>query len=541
MKVVIIHYHLKSGGVSTVIRRQVAALRSNGIECVVMVGEQPATDPGFSVLVEPLLGYDSPTESAAVPVRASGIARAIAGQCGRPGHTAIIHVHNPTIRKNAALLPALTQLSSAGHHLVMHVHDLAEDWRPEVYCTEPYPDGAAWITINRRDAWALREAGASLVHFLPNAAFTTIPNQAASPGSSLAAGDAEGNDAIGVFDGTGSLGVKQDLILYPVRGIRRKNLGEALLLSMFIEPGLSIAVTLPPNNLRDLPYYDGWRQAAAELELPISFGVGLAASLDQLYVRSRAVLTTSIKEGFGLSYLEPLARGKVVLGRRLPAVVNDFEDEGLQFPGLYDQIIIDPALFDRKAFLERVHDMACKAGLSYNVDVESLATRVVASFSGSYDFGRLDETAQLAVIQRIHGDSAARKAILAANPFLDGWSRRIDGLIPPAIETLAAWSVGRYGQHLLNLYNHLTGIRGQVEQPGQPAQPGRVGQPGQPVQPGQVGQPGQSVQPGQVGQPGQSAQPAATAQSRPLVLSAPDKTRLLELYVRPESFHGVGI
>jgi len=30
-----------------------------------------------------------------------------------------------------------------------------------------------------------------------------------------------------------------------------------------------------------------------------------------------AVLTTSVKEGFGLSFLEPLARGRLTLGRPL--------------------------------------------------------------------------------------------------------------------------------------------------------------------------------------------------------------------------------
>jgi hypothetical protein len=44
---------------------------------------------------------------------------------------------------------------------------------------------------------------------------------------------------------------------------------------------------------------------------------------------ARTVLTTSLKEGFGFSFLEPWTAGIPVAGRRLEAVCLDFEDEGV--------------------------------------------------------------------------------------------------------------------------------------------------------------------------------------------------------------------
>jgi hypothetical protein len=43
-------------------------------------------------------------------------------------------------------------------------------------------------------------------------------------------------------------GLERNRYLYPVRAIRRKNIGEALLASLFIPKGRTVAVTLPPTT-----------------------------------------------------------------------------------------------------------------------------------------------------------------------------------------------------------------------------------------------------------------------------------------------------
>ena len=240
MRILIVHYHLKPGGVTSVIRSQVSALKASGFDVKVLAGEaSPAgTEAGSGkiagsnagrraeletsvpVVIEPALAYDQKNPSGKTTgeggeddPRIGTIVAAIQASLGPPAEDAVIHVHNPTIRKNSACLPALKRLASLGYALVLHVHDLAEDWRPDVYCPGEYPQPATWACINQRDMRNLKAAGAGHVHFLPNAIFT-----------------GEGGDR--GDSGFKEAGPAGNLILYPVRGIRRKNLGEALLLSL---------------------------------------------------------------------------------------------------------------------------------------------------------------------------------------------------------------------------------------------------------------------------------------------------------------------
>jgi hypothetical protein len=497
MKVLIVHYHLKSGGVTTVIRRQASALGNLGFDVRVLVGEAPGAESGTGavspVVVEPALAYDQDLPSGQVYAEGGGnggseagstrlkaIVAAVEQILGPPADDAIVHIHNPTIRKNSALMPALSVLAAMGYSLVFHVHDLAEDWRPDVYCQGDYPQPATWVCINQRDERNLKAAGAGQVHFLPNAVYSggigaDGPWMTGSGAGNPGAGEA------GDVDGTGRRAAGT-LMLYPVRGIRRKNLGEALLLSLYLPAGFTLGVTLPPNSPRDLPYYNGWKAAAGVFHAPVRFELGLTAELDELYRQARAVVSTSIKEGFGLSFLEPLTRGKAVLGRRLPAVVDDFEESGLQFPGLYQHLSIPDGFFDLDTFLHRVRQVVLAAASEYGLDGGSLAETIAGSLAGNPDFGRLDETAQAETLSCIAADPGARAAIMAANPFLESWWEPQGARVAP--EALKPWSEVSYGARLAALY--------------------------------------QSVKERGGGSP-------------------PDKASLLALYLNPEDFHGVGV
>jgi len=368
------------------------------------------------------------------------------------GDDTVIHVHNPTLRKNASLLPALAELAASGRRLLLHVHDLAEDWRPQVYSFAPYPDGVRWAAINRFDADALRQAGASEVAFLPDPVPCPPPGRNGEPSRPRSPG----------------------LVLYPVRGIRRKNLGEAVLLSMFARKGASVGVTLPPASQGDKPRYDSWRSLAAELGAPIRFGMGLDHDFDALYAGAVAVLTTSVKEGFGLSYLEPIARGRLTLGRRLPRVVADFEAAGLVFPELYDSIVTPGGLFDEDGFARRVTRVVDAAAASYRWrGLEGGFSRAVVDDilqgrAAGADFGRLDEIAQTEVLRALSCERRARSGFIAANPRLEGWDAVADDRAPQPRECLAPWSEAAYGQRLSALYRDMLG-RGGGSAPGKEA------------------------------------------------------------------------
>lgn len=464
MTVLMAHYHLKPGGVSTVIKRQARALAHEGIACGLLVGEAPegaapASLPGFAV--EPALAYDPPAArgEAAASVgaprddpRVGLIKAALEREARALGPDTVIHVHNPTLAKNAALLPALAALAKDGYPILMHVHDLAEDWRPELYRPVEYPAGCAWAAINGRDAARLGEAGARLVAFLPNPVFSDSELEAYArllrEGPPKARGGGKG---------------AASTLLYPVRGIRRKNLGEALLVARYLPAGMRLSVTLPPSSDRDKPYYEAWISSAARLGLPAEFGAGLRASLDENYGRAAAVLTTSIKEGFGLSYLEPLARRKAVLGRRLGQVCDDFEAAGLRFGGLYDELRVPEGLCDLKAMAARARADAERCAWAFGLgdDGAALADGVERLFVPGCDYGRLDEAAQAELIGAIAGDPGAKKAFAEANPRLEAFSALAEagsgdegrGVVPPA--SLSAWSERRHGRALREAYESL--------------------------------------------------------------------------------------
>ena len=59
-------------------------------------------------------------------------------------------------------------------------------------------------------------------------------------------------------------------VLYPIRAIRRKNIGEAILVSLFFRQGDRLAVTLPPNSPADQEGYATWKAFVQEYHLPVS-------------------------------------------------------------------------------------------------------------------------------------------------------------------------------------------------------------------------------------------------------------------------------
>jgi glycosyltransferase involved in cell wall biosynthesis len=214
----------------------------------------------------------------------------------------------------------------------------------------------------------------------------------------------------------------------------------------------------------------------------VRFELGLSSGLDELYRQARAVVSTSVKEGFGLSFLEPLARGKPVLGRRLPAVIDDFEEGGLHFSDLYRSITVPERLFDRPGFLHRTGQVLAAAYGVYGLKAEALPAAVLSTFAADPDFGRLDETAQAEVLGCLAETPAAKAEFLAANPFLAHWWE--PKAQPSDRRALKPWSEAAYAKQLSYIYSSVMQHGGS---------------------------------------------------------SPPDKAVLLSLYLVPEGFHGVGI
>ena len=234
--------------------------------------------------------------------------------------------------------------------MLLQIHDFAEDNRPDNYShlqeaigeSDPdrlgvaiYPQGQGvhYATLTERDAGILRTAGvaAERLHVLPNPAaeFGTMPSH---------------DEARERIFGTLGLPPTARLVVYPVRGIRRKNLGEMLLLSALAPEGTYFAVTLRPKNPIEAASFDRWRMLAESLDLPCRFDIGspreeggYGCDFKDALAAADAVLTTSVAEGFGMVFLEAWLAGKPLIGRDLPEITAEFKAAGMRFHSLWSE------------------------------------------------------------------------------------------------------------------------------------------------------------------------------------------------------------
>ena len=438
MKIALVHYHLKTGGVTTVLKQQVAALQP-ACECLVLTGDRANAELPCKILEIQRLGYDQP---GARPINAERVAGQVMDALNQhwPGGCDIIHVHNPLIAKNSHFLGIIKLLQQAGATLFLQLHDFAEDGRPTVYYLEEYPVDCHYGVINMRDKKIMQKAGLedTGLHYLPNA-INPLPTET-------------------------SIGHKP-LVLYPVRAIRRKNIGEAILLSMFLPKGKRLAITQPPNSPADAVSYRDWVRWISDNRLPVDVEAGRKMPFARLVGEAESVVTTSISEGFGFSFLEPWTARKWLWGRRLGDVCEDFENTGIHLDGLYDYLGIPLEWIDTDLLSQCWKMAVADAARSYDYPiVNETINRVFANLihSGQIDFGMLNETLQRQVVARLIKDPASRKTLLSMNPHLDGagtitgQSRTIDH---NRQAVLAHYGLEQYRARLTMIYDQVARTR----------------------------------------------------------------------------------
>ncbi len=396
MKIAFMHYHLKTGGVTSVIRQQLEAVKG-ACETLVLTGEPPEAAFPAQVAVVPELGYSGESQkSLDARAAADAVLAAIHSRFGGPCD--ILHVHNPTLAKNRQLLAILKCLQQKGVRLLLQIHDFAEDGRPHAYCSEQYPADCHYAVINLRDYGILLQAGLEKkgLHRLANSVWTYTPRpDPPKAGSSM--------------------------VLYPIRAIRRKNIGEAILLSLFFKTAQSLAITLPPNSPMDIESYRGWKSEVAQLKLNVAFDVGLDHDFEKLVAAADFIITTSITEGFGFCFLEPWLFGKLLWGRRLPAICRDFERHGIDLDRMYTALRVPLSWVGADAFHEKWCRCVAAAGVLFNHRLE--AKRIKTAYEkitrdGAVDFGLLDETFQKKIIRRLAASPRDADRLAGMNPFL---------------------------------------------------------------------------------------------------------------------------
>lgn len=459
MRIAIIHYHLQPGGVTRVIEHAARALTARGVRVALLAGAPPAgrVFAEFPTAALPGLFYHAGSGRPAELARQMRMAaRRLLG-----GPPDVWHIHNHALGKNPALTAAAGILAADGARLLLQIHDFAEDGRPaEFRCLarrlggdDPrqlaralYPQNARvhYAVLNNRDAAFLARAG------VPPARLHLLPNPVAAPAAPDAAGDPNAGK----------------LWLYPTRAIRRKNLGEFLMLAAQAKPGNRFAVTLAPDSPAARPAYDAWVRLAKKLKLPVEFEAGRRpeADLHALMAAAAAAITTSVGEGFGMAFLEPWLSGCPVAGRDLPEVTDMFKADGLDLSGMYQRLDIPAEWISLAALRRRIQAGLRGLHAAYGRAADGRDTEAAMAAAvrhGRADFARLDEAMQTGVIRRLAaGKFAAHDIALAPDIFRHDPRRNCRRIACNRRIIQRKYNTAAYGQRLMNIYAALAAAAG---------------------------------------------------------------------------------
>jgi len=395
MKIAFIHYHLKKGGVTTVLKHQVEALREE-CEVLVLSGELPDMSFPADVVHIPGLGYDSQSQKEYKPEKvADDIIKAVFSKWNNGCD--VLHVHNPMLAKNTNLLKILKAFQKRGIKLFLQIHDFAEDGRPLSYFSEEYVSDCHYGVINSRDYNILLKAGLKKqgLHKI----FNTI-------------------EPIN-FDKKKSC--TKNYVLYPIRAIRRKNIGEAILLSLFFSNNETLVITLPPNSISDIISYVGWKNFVRENNLDVEFEANLKNDFSELVLSAKFIITTSITEGFGFSFLEPWTAKKILLGRKLPDICHDFEKNGIRLDHLYNKLLVPLEWIGKDKFYEVWKACILRNCSLFNFKINE--EKIQKSFTkitgnNNIDFGLLYEPFQKQIISHVLSSKNKAKKLIRLNPYL---------------------------------------------------------------------------------------------------------------------------
>ncbi|MFA8449523.1 MAG: glycosyltransferase family 4 protein [Bacteroidales bacterium] len=348
-EIYIVHYHLHKGGVSSVIKAQIDALLKLSYKVGLIVGaplESNNIDSKVKTIVLPQIAYTNNDNTST----AANIEK-IVNLFQKIGKNKIFHIHNHNLGKNPALTYAVYLLALKGFSFVLHIHDFSED-RPDNYKTlylekqdiiktplhevlYPIKKNVVYTVLTHEDKGRLIKFGIPMnkVFIIPNP-IKLSSEQVINPQKNKIENREKVNKTFAIKK-------NKNLIIYPIRAIPRKNIGEILLLSILFGKDYHFFITQPPTNKKYLDLYNHWKKLSTQHNLNIHFEAGQRIDFEILLNAADFAISTSIKEGFGLSFLEPWLLETPVVGRRLNNSCNDFEVQGLTFSSLYNQIKVN--------------------------------------------------------------------------------------------------------------------------------------------------------------------------------------------------------
>lgn len=488
MRLLVVHYHWRPGGVRQVVEHglpAVVAQRELGVrEVVLAAGEDPpaawaarlvqaihhvwtatapagvaSPPPPVRFVTEPALGYAAEWPGSAWEQRQRVMEAAAAWLADGP-HPVTVWLQNPAVGRNVSLAAAFhAACAQTGALLVCHHHDFFFDNR---WAHWPAMAQAGWTTLaealsaavprgrvlhrvvsHHDEAWLAAWVGPDLV---PAASSRRWPNPVLPWGvGGLAKEECRPAEAARRW-WRQQFGPDTPVWLVPARGMRRKNLLEALLLARWLAPDAVVVVTGVASSPAEGDYWRTLTRAAQERGWPLRLGVlaqasPIAPAVRELLPLAARVVVSSLFEGFGLVAREARAAGVPVWLRReacggpLPAGAD-----------VYDEVIVPRAWLDWDAELPRQRRRWHALRAQLPADLQPRWTEpTLWSATGPLPFSRLTLEGQLDVLRRSPAQLAEGLSLLRPSTVPAASAEPPDALSAEAFgrrvaaDFLAAW------------------------------------------------------------------------------------------------------
>ena len=129
MRVAVVHYHLKPGGVTRIVESAAEALAPHGVELCAISGEPYTGDTDLKTGVVSGLGYTTDESEYIDPKYLLHELKAEAKRL-LGGEPDLWHIHNHSLGKNTVMADAVGLLVRGEAPVLLQIHDFAEDGRP---------------------------------------------------------------------------------------------------------------------------------------------------------------------------------------------------------------------------------------------------------------------------------------------------------------------------------------------------------------------------------------------------------------------------
>jgi glycosyltransferase involved in cell wall biosynthesis len=434
MRINIIHYHLYPGGVTRIIQSQINSIINlpQKHDITLITGHCPNPDiyhnTGIQLIINKELSYLEIKDNSKSEINdLSNSLREFLYKTINKND--IIHFHNLNLGKNPVLTYEIFNMAKDGYKVLNHCHDFAEDRIPnlkflktiieehfgEEIQTVLYPalSNYLYVTLNSFDLMRLERYG------IEERRRFLLPN----PVDFESKQENTDKKQIKVkICNKLSLNPSKILCTYPVRVIRRKNIGEYILLAALFSDKAQWLVTQAPKNPVEIPDYNRWKTFCYENKIPVYFEAGTKVNFEQLIRATDFCITTSIQEGFGMSYMEPWLMDTPVVGRNLFYITKDLKEAGIKFPLLYDKLMV------------------------------RMNSEII-------DFKKLSPNDQMLFIKDVNDNPEKGEAVFKLNPRLRNFLQDIPGNIITHNKNIITetFSSRRYGEKLNGIYKALTG------------------------------------------------------------------------------------